>query len=464
MSNLGFLSLYHRLNSVDGIRVYRVFFERGSLIYSPDAKTPGDSSIDLSSFDALFFSISFEMDYLNVLKMLEKSNIKALSEKRPYTDPVIVTGGITVTSNPDVLSVISDVVYSGDMEVGLPLMIELLFKYRFRKNPDLIGEIRQVKGVYNSDSTASDESNRVSKNIYSRCTVDKVEEPAHSVIISNQTVFSNRFLIEIARGCKNSCKFCMTRVANFPPRHVESERIIELCEIASNITRNVGFIAPVVTDNPDLLHIVEELNRMNMAVSFSSMRADRFNDEIAETIVKNRQRSVTFAPETGSDRLRRRIGKVVKNERILESVKIALNYGIRNIRYYFMYGLPGESYDDIKEIAELVRKTLDILGRNGRLHLSINPFIPKRGTPFQGMKLFPPEYYREMKEYLSIRLSDIGEINSNLTYKFESLKTIYTHHALSVGGADVGYYLAVDLKKKKIREIEKFFMELSAEG
>ncbi len=453
MSNLGFLSLFHHISSVDGIRAYRVFIERNNKLFSPDITDNHYREILLNRFDAVFYSVSFELDYLNIIKMLKRSNIPPLKMRRSSADPIVIIGGITVTSNPDVLYEIADVVYTGDMEFGLNGIIEILFNKRFKKNDNLLADLKSIKCIYTG--------NDLTDNNHQKCKAEAIREPAHSIIVTKETVFSNKFLVEIARGCKNSCKFCMTRVANFPPRQVSGDIIIPLCEIAYRYTRNVGFIAPVVTDNPELVDIVKYINKIGMTVSFSSLRADRFNKSIAEIMRINHQRSITFAPETGTDRLRRIIGKVVTNDRILESVKIAVESGIKNFRYYFMYGLPDETEDDINGIVELSKETLSLIGKKGTLHLSINPFIPKRGTQFQNESLYDPEYYKYIKDNIYRLKSEFGK---NISIKFESLKIICTHYALSVGNRNVGVVIADRLASKNISEVERYFKEVLSKG
>jgi radical SAM superfamily enzyme YgiQ (UPF0313 family) len=177
---------------------------------------------------------------------------------------------------------------------------------------------------------------------------------------------------------------------------------------------------------------------MHATVSFSSLRADDFSEEIAVLLRENKQRSITFAPETGTDSLRNRIGKKLSNNTLLEAVRCACEFGIRKFRFYFMYGLPGEREEDIDGIIELVEKTLKLLQGTGcSLHLSINPFIPKRGTSFAHAHLFHKEYYKEVQKRLSEGFKD----KEKISFRYESLRFLYTHAILSAGGRATGISL-----------------------
>ena len=459
MSNLGFLSLFHFLSSTDGIKVDRYFIERDGNLFSPEINSGKSFSksgkgLNLSIFDALFFSISFEMDYLNIVKMLQLSNINPIYDKRSENDPLIVVGGISVTANPKPMSVISDVVFLGDMEAGLEGLLKLLFEQRFKKSKNLLSDISQLPGFYIKG---------ISSDIPKKSVRKPVNNPAHSVVITKNTVFSNRFLIEIARGCKNSCRFCMTRTSNFPPRSIDKNSILDVVKRAKSYTSLVGLISPVLTDNTDLLEIIEELNRDGMVVSFSSLRADRYTEDLAKLIRENRQRSVTFAPETGSDSLRKKIGKLLTNDQLMDSVSLSVKYGLKNLRYYFMYGLPFERWRDIESIIDLVKNTIEILGNYGKLHLSINPFIPKKNTPFENERIWDLDYYYSVKNYLIKNLKRIKG-NKNLSLRFESLKFIYTHYFLSIGEERTGFFIAENSFGGGISSIENYFRKLYWDG
>jgi radical SAM superfamily enzyme YgiQ (UPF0313 family) len=433
MSNLGFHNLFDRVSHFHGVRTVRFFIEKNTKLFSPDAFSPKKLDIfkgrgdNLKGFDALFFTLSFEMDYINLLKMLKASSIPLIKNERREKSPLIIVGGIAVTSNPEPLWVFSDILFLGDMEGKIEKIMSVLFESGFRLSSSLIEQLEQIEGVWMQNE-------RIPK----RSITTVLSVPSHSVILTRNTEFSNMFLLEIIRGCRNTCAFCMTRCAGSPVRNFTPGSIFDTVMPALSYTRRVGLIGPVLTDHPDLIKIVNRINGLDATVSFSSLRADDFSDEIAVLLGKNKQRSLTFAPETGTDSLRSRIGKNLSNHTILESVRRACEFGIRKFRFYFMYGLPGEREEDIDGIIELVRKTLKLFkGAGYSLHLSINPFIPKRGTSFAHAHLFHKDYYKEVQKRLSEGLKN----KEKISFRYESLRFLYTHAILSTGGRETGVSL-----------------------
>ena len=452
MSSLGFHNLFNRASSFHGVRVARFFLEKTDRIYSPDAFIPQKMDIFsrqdrlLKGFDALFFSVSFELDYINILKMLSLSSIPPLVSERKMAKPLIIVGGITVTANPYILSVFSDIVFTGDMDGKIEEILNVLTENNFQKNHTLLERLSGIEGVFIHGRTY----------IPVRSITDNISRPAHSVVLTGRTSFSNMFLIEIVRGCRSSCAFCMTRCASGPVRIIQERYILDRVDKALRYTSRVGLIGPVLTDNDCLTGIVRGINEAGGQVSFSSLRADDFNEGIAGLLVENRQNTVTFAPETGSRRLRKRIGKTMTDESLLKAVSIAVEHGIKRFRYYIMYGLPEEKMEDIKATAEIVNETVRLFKNPGcRLHLSINPFVPKKGTPLETERIYPEEYYLKMQEVLR------NELNGTdcVSLRFDSLRYFYIHCLLSTGDADDAMSLYNYFIKGTISSFGKYAME-----
>ena len=460
MSNLGFQSLFHRTASFRGVRAARFFMEKGNELFSPEAADPRKTElfpakrVTLRGWDALFFSVSYELDYPNILEMLKRSAIPLLadpppskpSEGRPFT----LLGGIAVSANPEIMAPFADALFIGDMEVGLDPILENLHAHRFKTSVAQRGDLKKIPGVYVPAGTAEGPIPR-------RAIAEPVSEPAHTVVLTKRTEFSDIFLVEIVRGCANACNFCMTRCVSGPVRVVKPALILERVKRAAHLTRKVGLIGPVLTDHPDLAGIVEGINGLECAVSFSSLRADRFDEPIAMLLAQNGQNSVTFAPETGSPRLQRRIGKGMEGDAVRRAVGTALEHGIRKFRFYLMYGLPGETPEDIDLTAAFVRSSARVLGDfpGTSLHLSVNPFIPKRGTPFEGEGIRPMRYYEEAKERLRRGLRGA----EGITLRFESLRLIRLHYLLSVGGREIGLALGGAVEKGSVKQLERWVGE-----
>ena len=433
MSNLGFHSLFHRTSSFHGVRIARFFIERDRSLFSPEQFIPEKrrlfhaDSPTLRGFDVILFTVSYELDYLNVIRMLELSSIPPVSEERDGRFPYVIAGGIAPTANPMPLSVFSDIVFIGDMEQALERILEILFRHGFKKSDTTLKGLSDVQGVYLPGGDVSKKSIN-----------NTIHVPAHSVVITLKTEFSGMFLVEIVRGCRGRCSFCMTRCVAKPVRVVQEDSVLDCVRAGAPHVKRAGLVAPLITDHPRLIEIVKSINRMGIRVAFSSMRPDRFSVELAKLVRKNGQTTVTFAPETGSLPLRRRIGKDIGDDVLLEALDVAARHGVKRVRYYIMYGLPEEGFDDVMSIVELAKKSVEVLRKNGgTLHLSINPFIPKRKTPLENAKVYPLEYYRENKRVLSRKLKEVRGV----TYKFESTRLLYLQYYLSVGGRETGSLL-----------------------
>jgi radical SAM superfamily enzyme YgiQ (UPF0313 family) len=432
MSNLGFHSLYHRTASFHGVRTARFFFERDKTFFSPEAFVPekrrlfSEEHLSLRGFDVILFTVSYELDYVNILRMLDYSSIPPVAKERDVRFPFVIAGGIAPTANPMPLSVFSDFVVIGDMEQSLERILEILFRQEFKKSSETFQMLSGVRGVCLSGS--------VSK----RNVTQTVRVPAHSVVLTPKTEFSNMFLVELVRGCRGNCSFCMTRGVTKPVRIMQDDKVLECIRLGAAHTKRAGLVAPLITDHPHLIRLVRSINNLGIRVAFSSMRPDRFSVELAKLVKENQQTTVTFAPETGSQRLRSRIGKDIGDDVFLDTVRLATQNGITRIRYYIMYGLPEETTEDILSIGELAKKTYDVVKNNGgTLFLSINPFIPKRETLMEKEKIYPLDYYKEMKELLE---RHIGEVRG-ITCKFESTRLLNLHYHLSVGNRETGSLL-----------------------
>jgi radical SAM superfamily enzyme YgiQ (UPF0313 family) len=246
-------------------------------------------------------------------------------------------------------------------------------------------------------------------------------------------------------------------------RSARTEAVLEAVNLALPFTKRVGLIGPVLTDNRELPRIVEGINGLGAVVSFSSLRADDFDEQTASLLEKNGQSSLTFAPETGSPRLRELIGKGMEGEKVLGAVSTALRHGVRHFRYYIMYGLPGETEEDVRLSADLADETLKLLRASpgASLHLSVNPFVPKRGTPFESAGIHPRAYYREVKDLLSGLLAQLGAPPKTLSVRFESLRLLPHHVLLSLGGTEAASALGEAVEGSNPRILERAALEFA---
>jgi radical SAM superfamily enzyme YgiQ (UPF0313 family) len=214
--------------------------------------------------------------------------------------------------------------------------------------------------------------------------------PPATYVLTPDTEMSSKFLVEVSRGCPTLCSFCWAGYNYLPKRSFEVERILEVARAARKHTSDIGLVSTAVGAHREIVPLLEALKEMKFRISVSSLRFEDLRAELLEPLSASGERTLAVAPEVGTDRLRFAIHKRVSNEEIFEKVDLILSRGIENLKLYLMVGLPTEGEEDVDGIVELVERIRGLLldhgrarGRLGRIIPSINPFIPKPGTPFQ---------------------------------------------------------------------------------
>jgi radical SAM superfamily enzyme YgiQ (UPF0313 family) len=224
-------------------------------------------------------------------------------------------------------------------------------------------------------------------------TTEAVDPPV-TTIFTPETEFGSRFLVEVVRGCANLCRFCWAGYNYLPVRAFPTARILELAERARPHSKRVGLVSIALCDHPDIEEILTRLSAMGYSISPASLRLDDLTPTLVRLLRSSGERSITIAPETGSDRLRRVINKTVTNDEILASAEMIFANGVENLKLYFMIGLPTETDDDLVAIRDLTLKLRDIMlahargrGHVGRIVGSVNPLVPKPGTAYQWLPM-----------------------------------------------------------------------------
>ncbi|MQA31185.1 MAG: radical SAM protein, partial [Luteitalea sp.] len=266
-------------------------------------------------------------------------------------------------------------------------------------------------------------------------TTDALDPPATS-IFTPDTEFGSRFLVEVVRGCANLCRFCWAGYNYLPVRSFPADRIIELAETARAHASRVGLVSIALCDHPDIDRILARLLELGYAISPASLRLDDLTESIVRTLRQSGERSITIAPETGSDRLRRVINKTVTNEEILNSAELIFSNGIENLKLYYMIGLPTETDDDLVAIRDLTLQMRDRMlkharsrGQIGRIVASVNPLIPKPGTAYQWIAMEDPVLTDKKIKRLRSLTSDID----NVFFNIKSERHSYYQALLSLG-------------------------------
>ncbi len=424
MSNLAVHLLYRELNSRAEVVCERVFLDPGEKPLSMESGRP------LSSFEVVFFTLSFEMDYANVAAMLESSSIPLDASRRGPNDPVIVAGGICVMANPEPMSAFVDLFIMGDVESCLPPFIETYLGARKKGRAEVIEDLSSWKWVYNparlgiiygEDGTVREfapPSFHVEVERY------KGKDLATSAIMATDTEFADMLLVEGTRGCPSACAFCLA--GNIYP--FISDRLDRIGADA----RDVGIIGGGVSFHPRLPEIIRRFDRMGVRVHLPSLRLDEIPLEVID-MIKKTIKTLTFGIEAGTERLRRCIGKPVSDADIADRISAIAEMASFHFKFYFMVGLPGERREDIDAIVDLVKHILHLLvkkgskkGRIGTVTVHASPFVPKAATPFQWLAM---DEMKVLKEKMSILKRGLGKVpNTHFTHdsvKYSFLQGVF---------------------------------------
>ncbi|MCX7634797.1 MAG: radical SAM protein [Syntrophales bacterium] len=409
MGNLGFHAVYQLFNAVPSVLCERVFlpypgerrlFSPGSLpLFSLETQKP------MAAFDVVAFSLSFENDYPHLLDMLAMGRIPILRELRGEGAPLIVAGGIAVTMNPEPLSDFVDVFLFGEAEAVLPAFLDRLAEGRaagLSKEALLIELQKTVTGLYAPGlyRPEYDDAGRIAsfrplypdlpERIGKPWLPNLDSAPAERVIHSPDAAFGDMCLLEINRGCPRRCRFCAAGHLYHPPRFRRRAAVEAAVEKARPRYQRIGLVGTAASDHPELVPLCRSIIATGGEIAIGSLRVNRIDEELVGLLAAGGVETLALAPEAGSQRLRDLIRKGVDEEEIMTMGRVLLAAGISSVRLYFMVGLPTETDDDIAAIINLTERVSRLEGKSGgetrrfrRVLVSVNPFIPKAGTPMQ---------------------------------------------------------------------------------
>lgn len=447
MSNLGFHSIYSQINSRDDALCHRAFLPSENSSISEINTIEADKPIN--EYDIVGFSISFEMDYINIIKILESARISIFSEQRQM--PLVMAGGPVATFNPEPLAPFVDFFVIGE---GEEVIHEIMEKYREFENSDkqeMLEALAQVKGVYVPSlyNIAYDETGKIQdikpassapSQITKRWVKDINKYNTESVILTPHTEFKDMFLMEISRGCGRNCRFCMAGYCYRVPRYRYLDKVLERAEFGLKYKNKIGLVGAAVSDYPFIDELAEKLVENGIKFSVSSLRADTLREPLMRGLAFSGHKTLTIAPEAGSSRLRNIINKGITDEHIIKSVKLAHRYGIENVKLYYIIGLPGETEDDINEMIEFLTFLKDYMkglgNKLGSMTISVNPFIPKPFTPFQWFGMETVRVLNDRIRLLQNRLKPKG-----IKVIFESPRLSEIQSVLSRGDRQMGRLL-----------------------
>jgi radical SAM superfamily enzyme YgiQ (UPF0313 family) len=410
MSNLGFQAIYTHLNLLPEVVCERVFLpDPEDIDEHLRTGTPPlsfESFRLLRDFDLVGFSVTYEGDYVNVVRLLDMAGIPARAADRGGGDPIVMMGGVCAFSNPEPIAPFMDFVVVGE---GEEVVREIVAAYRASRVRDdeggrqrLLDRMPGISGIYVPGAyrvrygaegcmqSIEPDQPGVPPVVIKRRLSDVSRVETRATLRSPKAEYGHMALLEVGKGCGRGCRFCLEGQIYRPVRHRSLDALrASVAEIAKE-SKRIGLVGACVSDYPWIGDLMKVLEEYGVEVSISSLRADSLTEDLVASLRRGGHRTLTMAPEAGTERLRRVVRKTISDEQLEEACALVRRHGIPNLKCYFMIGLPTETREDVEAIAGLAArllKRLQVPGPDGRpfgkLTLSVSSFVPKPWTPFQ---------------------------------------------------------------------------------
>lgn len=456
MSNLGLHIIYEEINLRNDSVCERIFLpEKKELEAYDKTKTPlmsVETQRPMQQFDVVAFDVTFEMDYFHIPLMLRHGRVPIMGKDRTEFDPIVIAGGPCATFNPEpfadfidafiigegegIVSRVLDIIRDGKME-GLDrhAILRQLANISGVYVPSLYVPIYSDDGEFKGYHIAEGAPKTIKRHF------EMLTSGGETVVATNYTEFGAMYIIEVARGCGRHCRFCMAGYCFRVPRVRPLEILKEGVDRAEKLGKKVGLMGAAISDYPEVDELVTYIRSKDMRYSCASLRADSLTQAVVDGLADSGQKTITIAPETGSERLRRVINKGISEEHLQNAATLSAKSGIQHMRLYIMIGLPTETNEDIEAIVGLAERTqahMAEVGCKGRLTLSINPFIPKPFTPFQWMAMDNQKMVEKKLQYIKKALQK----NRRIEVLVESPKEAYIQGVLARGDRRLGAVLA----------------------
>ncbi len=460
-SNLGFHKIYSAIsgagndggNDAGGViglgpSVFDIAFlpERGQRAVSYNNKIP------LGSFGILAFSITFEMDIFNVLEILKRCNVPLEKKKRKENHPLVCAGGVAATLNPEPFADFFDFFVIGEGEGNIDKWLGKLFDGKNKNRNEKLKAIAGIDGIYvpsfyDFSFEADGKVEGITPKTGAPEKVKRLYNPQISKdgscqsIVSGKGVFGDTFLILTGKGCGQGCRFCAAGFVYRPVRHINTDILKRQIDEGLSMGRRIGLIGSAISEHPQADELFEYVVSRGGRLGVSSLRIGKATKNTFDLLARGGLKTLTIAPETGTQRLRTVINKNVTDGEILETVGMAAEAGILNIKLYFLIGLPGETDEDISAISGLIKKIRKAFidkskkhRRLGKLTVGINPFVPKPQTPFQWSRFADVKDLKRKSRLIRKGLAGLG----NVALKIESPQNAAVQALLSLGSRQVG--------------------------
>ena len=456
MSNLGLHIIYEEINLRNDSVCERIFLPEKKELEAYDKTKTQLMSVEtqrpMHQFDVVAFDVTFEMDYFHIPLMLRHGRVPIMGKDRTEFDPIVIAGGPCATFNPEpfadfidafiigegegIVSRVLDIIRDGKME-GLDrhAILRQLANISGVYVPSLYVPIYSDDGEFKGYHIAEGAPKTIKRHF------EMLTSGGETVVATNYTEFGAMYIIEVARGCGRHCRFCMAGYCFRVPRVRPLEILKEGVDRAEKLGKKVGLMGAAISDYPEVDELVTYIRSKDMRYSCASLRADSLTQAVVDGLADSGQKTITIAPETGSERLRRVINKGISEEHLQNAATLSAKSGIQHMRLYIMIGLPTETDEDIEAIVGLAERTqahMAEVGCKGRLTLSINPFIPKPFTPFQWMAMDNQKTVEKKLQYIKKALQK----NRRIEVLVESPKEAYIQGVLARGDRRLGAVLA----------------------